>query len=166
MTLFAPLTTDRLTIRYLAPRDLAAHLALRADPQVRRYQSFPRSYGAIDALAAIAWMKARDPAKGGWFNLCVAPRSDDRHAGDVAVNAKGTGALIGVSLERRAQGQGYATEALSALLAWLGQRGIRQFKAEIDARNDRSIALFARRLAFKPTGRFMDGAVEVLTFGR
>lgn len=166
MTLFQPLTTERLTLRYLASRDLAAHLALRADPQVRRYQSFPRSYGAVDALAAIAWMRTHDPARGGWFNLCVAERADDRHAGDVAVNAKGAEAMIGVSLERRVQGRGYATEALGALLAWLGQRGIRRFKAEIDARNARSIALFHDRLGFEPTGRFMDGPVEVRTFER
>lgn len=165
MTLFAPLTTERLTIRYLTPRDLPAHLAMRADAQVRQYQSFPRNYGAIDALSAMAWMKARDPAGGGWFNLCVAERTDDRHAGDVAVNVKRDETLIGVSFERRVQGQGYATEALGALLVWLGQRGVPPFKAEIDARNARSIALF-RRLGFKPCGRFMDGPVEVLCFAR
>jgi len=166
VTPFQPLATERLAIRYLAPRDLPAHLAMRADAAVRQYQSFPRNWSGIDALAFMAWMKTRDPAGGGWFNLCVAERADDRHAGDVACNAKGDAAMIGVSLERRAQGRGYATEALGALLVWLGERGIRQFRAEIDARNARSIALFRDRLGFAPAGRCMDGPVEVLTFAR
>lgn len=165
MTPFQPLVTERLVIRYLTPRDLAAHLAMRGDAAVRQYQSFPRNWGAIDALSLMAWMKTRDPAGGGWFNLCVADRADDRHAGDVAVNVKREETLIGVSFERRVHGRGYATEALGAFLAWLDGRGVPPFKAEIDARNIRSIALFGR-LGFKPTGRFVDGTVEVLTFGR
>ena len=164
--LFEPLATKRLTLRYLASRDLGAHLAMRGDPLTRRYQSFPRGYGSLDALAFFAWMRTRDPTKGGWFNLCIAETAGDRHAGDVAVNVTKRTAMIGVTLERRVQGQGYATEALQALLGWLEERGIRSVKAEIDARNERSIKLFTKRLKFKPTGSYMDGAVEVLTYTR
>lgn len=153
-------------IRPLAARDLAAHLATRADPLTRRYQGFPRRYGALEALQFFAWMRERDPAAGGgWFNLCVAEREGDRHAGDLALNVQDAVATLGVTLERRAQGRGYATEALAALIAWLEGRGLAVFKAEIDARNTRSRALFAR-LRFIETGRYRDGDVEVVVLGR
>ncbi len=158
--------TARLTLRCLGARDLPAHMALRADPQVRRFQSFPRRYGGLEALSVFNWMQTHDPAKGGWFNLCVAEKGDDRHAGDIAVNATGKTALIGVSLERRAQRQGYATEALEAFLPWLASRGIKTFKAEIDARNERSIALFTQRLGFTADDSVLDGAVTVNRYSR
>lgn len=158
--------TERLTLRCLGARDLPAHMALRADPQVRRFQSFPRRYGGLEALSIFTWMQTHDPAKGGWFNLCVADKTDDRHVGDIAVNATGKTALIGVSLERRAQRQGYATEALEAFLPWLASRGIKTFKAEIDARNERSIALFTQRLGFTADDSYQDGAVTVNRYSR
>lgn len=153
-------------IRHLAARDLAAHLATRADPLTRRYQGFQRRYGALEALRFFAWMQARDPAAGGgWFNLCVAEQASDRHLGDVAVNVAERSATLGVTLERRAWGQGYATEALGALIAWLEGRGLAGFTAEIDARNAKSRALFAR-LGFAQTRTYQDGAVEVVVLGR
>lgn len=161
------LETPRLVLRHLAHRDLAAHLATRADSQTRRYQGFARRYGALEALAFFAWMQARDPAAGGgWFNLCIAERADDRHAGDVALNATGSEAMLGVTLERRVQGRGYATEALTAMLHWLEGRGIGAVRAEIDARNQRSIALFERRLGFTLQDSYLDGAVTVKRYAR
>ncbi len=160
------LETPRLVLRHLTRRDLAAHLATRADPLTRRYQGFPRRYGALEALAFFAWMQARDPAAGGWFNLCIAERAEDRHAGDVALNASGSEAMLGVTLERRAQGRGYATEALTALLDWLKGRGIAVVRAEIDARNQRSIALFEQRLGFAFQDSYLDGAVMVNRYAR
>ncbi len=160
------LETPRLWLRYLAASDLAAHLAMRADPATRRFQSFPRVYGVTEALAFFAWMRGRDPVSGGWFNLCIAERPGDRHAGDVAVKATGHEALIGVTLERRARGRGYATEALGALLDWLAAQGVAQFNAEIDARNAASIALFTGRLGFVPRDSYLDGAVTVNRYRR
>lgn len=160
------LETPRLVLRHLAHRDLAAHLATRADSQTRRYQGFARRYGALEALAFFAWMRDRDPAGGGWFNLCIAERADDRHAGDVALNVAGGEAMLGVTLERRVQGRGYATEALTAMLDWLEGRGIGVFRAEIDARNLRSIALFEGRLGFALQDSYLDGAVTVKRYAR
>jgi len=160
------LETPRLVLRCLTARDLPAHLATRADGQTRRFQSFPRRYGGLEALSYFAWMRTHDPALGGWFNLCIAEKPDDRHAGDVAINATGKVALLGITLERRAQGRGYATEALQALMAWLAERGLKSFTAEIDARNARSIALFTQRLGFVAGDSYQDGAVTVNRYSR
>jgi RimJ/RimL family protein N-acetyltransferase len=161
------LETPRLVLRHLTNRDLAAHLAMRADPLTRRYQGFPRRYGALEALAFFAWMQARDPAAGGgWFNLCIAERADDRHAGDVALKAADGVAMLGVTLERRVRGRGYATEALGALMTWLAARGIARFTAEVDARNAASIALVERRLGFAFQDSYPDGGVTLNRYAR
>lgn len=164
---FEPLAAPRLTLRRFRAGDLAAHLATRADPGTRRFQSFARRYGAPEALAFFAAMRRRAPDDGrGWFNLCIAERESDRPLGDLGINRTAERALIGITLDRAARGQGYATEAVAAAAEWLATRGVATLRAEIDARNARSLALFRDRLGFAPLGSYRDGAVEVLVFER
>lgn len=161
------LAAARLRLRRFAQRDLAAHLALRGDPPTRRFQSFPRRYGAPQALAFFAAMRRRLPDDGrGWFNLCIAALDSDAALGDLGVNRQGERAFLGISLAREARGRGYATEALECIVPWLAARGVARLRAEIDARNEKSVALFHDRLGFAPLGSWKDGAVEVLVFER
>lgn len=167
MTAFETLASPRLTLRRFRAGDLAAHLATRADPGTRRFQSFDRRYGAPEALAYFAAMRRRVPDDGrGWFNLCIAERESDRPLGDLGINRTAERAMIGITLDRAARGRGYATEAIETAAAWLAGRGVTTLRAEIDARNAKSVALFHDRLGFEPLGSYDDGAVKVLVFGR
>ncbi len=164
---FASLTTERLTLRRFVARDLPAHLALRGDPGTRRFQSYARHYGGLQALSFFHAMRGRDPDDGrGWFNLCIAARGDGTPLGDLGVSRTASRAMLGISLAPAARGRGYATEALQAVIAWLAARGLTALRAEIDARNGKSIALFQDRLAFAPLGRYCDGKLEVLVYER
>ncbi len=126
---------------------------MRADPLTRRYQCFARHYGALEALAAFRQMQSWTPGSGAWVNLCIAERRSDTCLGDIALRVQGRSALLGVTLLRRVWGQGYAREALAALLDWLTARGVAEVEAEIDSRNDRSLALFVQALGFAEISR-------------
>lgn len=162
---FSRLETTRLILRRFTAADLEAHLALRRDPEVLLFQTFGRDYDADQALAYFSEMQQRDPAdEQGWFNLCLAERADNRHIGDLGLKREGAACELGITLEPRARGLGYATEALGGVIAWLRRQGVTHFIAEADARNHKSIAIFEQRLGFTFTRDYLDDEVLVRVF--
>ena len=135
------LTTRRLVLRRFRPADGAALLAYRSDPEVARYQSWAAS---ADAAAALA---EGDPDAPGWFQYAIERTAGHTLIGDVGVNTHENlmQAEIGFTLARAAQGQGHASEAVTAVLDHLFTvRGLHKVSAECDARNTASARLLAR----------------------
>ncbi|GLY98550.1 GNAT family protein [Actinoplanes sp. NBRC 103695] len=142
------LTTPRLVLRRFRPSDSPALIAYRSDPQVARFQSWT----LLDAAASLA---AGDPDEAGWFQYAIERTADRTLIGDVGVNTHENlmQAEIGFTLARPAQGQGYATEAVTAVLDHLFQvRGLHKVSAECDARNTASERLLTR-LGFTLEGK-------------
>ena len=134
------LTTPRLVLRRFRPSDSPALIAYRSDPEVARFQS----WDVVDAAASLA---AGDPDEAGWFQYAVERTADRTLIGDVGVNTHDNlmQAEIGFTLSRAAQGQGYATEAVTAVLDHLFKvRGLHKVSAECDARNAASERLLTR----------------------
>lgn len=145
---FTELRTARLRLRRFHDDDAAAFSAYRSDPDVARYQGWDAPYGLDQAREFIAALARTHPDTAGeWFQL-AAVDPDGRLVGDVALFVDGDDprlARIGFTLAASAQGKGYGTEAVTALLDYLlTERRKHRVSADCDARNDRSAALLER----------------------
>lgn len=144
---FTELRTSRLVLRRFRPDDAASLAGYRSDPDVARYQGWNAPFSGDQARAFVGALADGHPdTPGQWFQLAVDDGSG--HIGDVGVFVDAADprlARIGFTLARHAQGNGYATEAVTALLDYLfGERGKHRVTAECDARNHRSAALLER----------------------
>ena len=141
-----PINTKRLRIRRFEAQDLDAFCAYRADPEVGRYQGW-HPFSLEQGRAFITEQQIGSLENiGCWFQIAVARRPANTIIGDIGLcMVSPNEAEIGFSFAREAQGMGYATEAVSALLQKLLRSGdVRSVRASSDARNDRSIALLER----------------------
>ncbi len=157
-----PLATPRLLLRQFRDSDLEAFLAYRNDPEVARYQGWNVPYACESALEFIAEMKAKQPAPGEWLQLALELRSSplslgervegEGLIGDVAFHLMKSDprqAYLGYSLARAHWGQGYASEAVHALLDYLfGELNLHRVVAECDVENTASQKLL-ERLGFR-----------------
>ena len=154
---FDRLVTPRLVVRRFTLADAEAFAAYRSVPEVARYQSWDAPFALERAREFIGWMLDHHPDEpGAWFQLAIA--AADRPAallGDLAFHAHAdepSVADIGFTLSPDAQGHGYGTEAVAALLEYLFDvRGKHRVAADCDTRNDPSAALL-RRLGFREEG--------------
>ncbi|HSL10388.1 MAG TPA: GNAT family N-acetyltransferase [Actinomycetota bacterium] len=118
---FVELHTDRLRLRRSAVDDAPAISAYRSDPEVHRFQGWERT--DVEAVRAeIAEMQNRAPGGGGgWVQLTVERCDTGALVGDVGVAAvdEEPGVVkVGYTIDPAAQGRGYATEAVRALVAY------------------------------------------------
>lgn len=144
---FTVLRTPRLVVRRFRTEDAVTFAAYRSDPDVARYQSWDAPYSLDQATAFVTAICAGHPdTPGEWAQLAV--EAGGRHVGDVAVFVDGDDprlARIGFTMAAEAQGRGYATEAVTAVLDYLfTARGKHRVAADCDARNVRSAALLER----------------------
>lgn len=143
---FAPIVAERLRLRPFAVEEARIIVAYRRDPTVARFQG----WGVVDPGEIerdLAAMRTRTPcdAPGPWFQLAVVARATGGIVGDVGVRVlteEPDAAEIGYTIAPAHQGQGYATEAVSALCEWLlGPRALARVIAVVDGRNAPSIAV-------------------------
>ena len=153
---FEPILTERLLLRRLAPGDAADLFRYRNHPEVTRFQSL-RLDSEAAALAFIQGLPARPGEPDTWFQLALCLRSDGRLIGDVGIHFLDDHgqAGIGYTLDPEHQGQGYAREAVAALLAYLfGELGFHRVTASIDPANTKSLAL-VRNLGMRQEATFL-----------
>jgi RimJ/RimL family protein N-acetyltransferase len=152
------LTTERLVLRRFRTADAAVLAAYRSDPEVARYQSWDAPFPLLRAETAVANFMASDPDKAGWFQYAIERAQDRALIGDVAVHLHENlkQAEIGFTLAGQHQKQGYATEAVHAVLDRLFRlQGLHKVTGECDARNTASAGLM-ERLGFTLEGRLRE----------
>jgi RimJ/RimL family protein N-acetyltransferase len=115
----------RVNLRHLQLADLPAFASYRADATVARYQGFD-PYSPSEAAAFIReHATAVIPAlPGAWVQIGIARSADDLLLGDCALHltrADPRMAEVGITVDPRWQGQGYAQEALRGLLRFCFQ---------------------------------------------
>lgn len=144
--------TPRLRIRPFRDSDLEAFLAYRNDPEVARYQGWSLPYARESALEFLTEMKDKQPTPGEWLQLSIELRSTGETIGDLAFHLMKSDprqAYLGYSLSRAHWGQGYASEAVRALLGYLfRERDLHRIVAECDVDNTASQKLL-ERLGFR-----------------
>jgi RimJ/RimL family protein N-acetyltransferase len=154
------IVTERLSLRPFQADDLEALVAYRSDPEVARYQSWPCPYSRSAAESFLN--SQRDLAfgqPGEWLQLAIVNRETGVVCGDCAVRVEidqPATAQLGVTLARASQGEGVASEALTAVVSDLfEQRGMHRVFAEADDRNASACRLL-ERLGFRCEARLVD----------
>ena len=144
-----PLPTPRLVLRPFRPDDLEPLLAFHSDPQAVRYVPYPPR--DRDAVATVLERKLANTAwqqEGDLLELAVARADDGELVGDVLLALRSVEhetVEVGYIFAPAHGGQGYATEAVRALIDLaFGELGARRVIARVDARNLPSRRLLER----------------------
>jgi RimJ/RimL family protein N-acetyltransferase len=141
------LTTERLTIRPLARQDITEFTRYRNLPDVARYQDWTLPYTRDIAHVLVDDAQQLGvPTPGQWLQLAVT-NDDDRLLGDVAVWLDDAAllAMIGYTFAPESQGQGYAAEAVKAVVDWLfAARKVHRVAATMDPENLASARVLER----------------------
>ena len=148
---FLPITTPRLLLRRFTTEDLGAFQAYRSEPGLGRFQGWEATSDdrAREFLSEQARRVFGQPQM--WLQMAVTRLDSCELIGDLALRlADPSGVLeVGYTLAGRAQGYGFATEAVAAVLDALLSRGlVRSVRAATDSRNLKSIAVL-QRLGFR-----------------
>lgn len=159
-----PLVTSRLILRLMTPDDVDDVHAYQSRDDVCEYLLFePRSREEVAAKVE-QFSKADTLAKDGdYFQLALELREGESEPGRVIGDSYFTLASlensrgeIGWTMHPDFTGRGYASEAASAVLAMAFETiGLHRVVAELDARNDASIAL-CRRLGMREEALFLE----------
>lgn len=145
---FTKLRTERLILRTLEENDASRIFQYRSHPEVSRFQSWgTESIG--DIKSHIKELFTEPPGTSGcWHQLGISLLSTGQLIGDCGfhiLQAEPRQSEIGVTLDPDYQRQGYATEALRALLDYLFfTLGKYRVFASVDPRNIRSVTLMER----------------------
>jgi len=120
--MFAPIRTERLLIRPFTTTDADGLAARRNDPEVARLQNWELPYPRQRAEEVVSELVAMEgPTDDQWWMAVVADGESGQVYGDLALHLtwKGRTAEVGYTLAREFWGNGYATEALGALIEYL-----------------------------------------------
>jgi RimJ/RimL family protein N-acetyltransferase len=148
------LTTERLTLRWMDERDVAGHFAVMSDPVVARYWSSEPWAEIGQAEKAIAQAIAAY-ADGSGLRFAIELRATGQFIGNASLHhffEQNRRCEIGYALGSQYWGQGYATEALEAVIGYgFHALGLNRIEADIDPRNVGS-ARVLEKLGFRKEG--------------
>jgi RimJ/RimL family protein N-acetyltransferase len=149
LTLDTRVETERLVLRGFRPGDLDAVHVMQSDPEVVRYVPWPvRTREESAAWIAERTTSSRLAAQDDYLTWALARRDDDEVVGSLNAwyrSVEHGCAEIGFVLSRHAQGHGYGTEGLRALLDLLFDAlPLHRVVGRADARNTASSRLMAR----------------------
>lgn len=155
--MFQEILINRLRLRSLLANDAERMFAYRSQPQVQKYQSWaPTSIGEVRSF--IDRMSEREFNVPGWYQVGIAEQADDLLIGDCGIHVLETDsrvAEIGITIAPAFQGNGYAAEAINAILNLLFvQLGKHRVFASVDPRNLQSMALM-KRLGLRQEAHFV-----------
>ncbi|PWK08363.1 GNAT family N-acetyltransferase [Tumebacillus permanentifrigoris] len=140
--------SNRLILRQFSQQDVDSFYLYRSSPEVATFQSW-ENYQYHDAeLFVRKQSKCVPDQPGTWFQFAIALVETNQLIGDCALHTLlGEPRIveIGFTLAEEHQGNGYASEAVRALLSYVFT-GLRKHKviAFADVRNEKSIRLLER----------------------
>jgi RimJ/RimL family protein N-acetyltransferase len=154
-----PVGTSRLILLPLRPEHAAEMAATLGDPALHAFIG-GAPLGPRDLRARYERLAAGSPDPTvSWCNWVIRVRDPDGLAGTVQATISGAPALtaeVAWVVGTPWQGQGIATEAARALVAWLGQRSVRTVIAHIHPGHAASAAV-AAAAGLSPTNHWQDG---------
>jgi aminoglycoside 6'-N-acetyltransferase len=166
--------TERLVARRFGPRDLEAFVAMRADPDVARFQSW-ETFTIEDGRAFITALAGCHPGEPGWYQIALEDRASGQFVGDCGlriVEDDNRLAQIGYTIARKFWGKGLATEAVAGLTRHaFAAFSLHRITASVDPRNRASCRVlekagFRKEAHFRQSewfkGEWADDAVYAL----
>jgi RimJ/RimL family protein N-acetyltransferase len=148
------LQTKRLALEPLRVEHAAEMVAVLADPALYEYIG-----GEPPSEADLIARYTRQTSRGDWLNWVLREKSTHDAVGTAQATLREHAAELAWVVSTPAQGKGYATEATSAVIAWLGQNGVHLFEAHVNPDHAASRAV-AARLGFQPTQSIKKGEVR------
>jgi len=158
-----PVETSRLRLRPLGEGDLDALVGYHSNPDVHRYLPMEEMDAAavLDRLTGGTWSRSTLEEEGHILTLGVELAATGELVGDVMlrwVSARDRSGEVGYVLDPRHQRNGYAAEAVDAVLRLAFEvLGLHRVIARIDARNGSSLAL-SERLGMRREAHLMQNA--------
>lgn len=158
-----PLVTERLVLRLMTPDDVDAVYAYQSREDVCRYLLYePRTYAQVTARVAEHARSDRLAVDGDYLQLALELRDTEDRPGQLIGDSYFTLASvehlrgeIGWTMHPGHTGRGYATEAATAVLELaFATIGLHRVHAELDPRNDTSVAM-CRRLGLRAEAYFV-----------
>jgi ribosomal-protein-alanine N-acetyltransferase len=149
----AILETERLTLRPLVEADAADIFPLMDDPDVMAYWDVPE-IDDPDLVAELVRGQVAQMGEGGAMHWSIHTTADDVFVGSFGLSEidwRHKRAEAGFMLGRDSWGQGYAREAMSAVIAFAASNGLRRLTARTHLGNRRSESLL-EKLGFKEEG--------------
>lgn len=153
------LNTTRLHIRKLTLSDLSDFHDYRSNPDVAKYQGFD-VYTLQKAKAFIQEQENKVFGKAGqWTQYGLEEKATQKIIGDCAIKLHKQDtriAEVGVTISHRAQQQGFAKEALVAILSYLFDvQKVHRVVEIMDAENIGAIQLM-ESIGFRQEGHFIE----------
>lgn len=156
MSTFKTITTDRLILRKLEIVDREDFFKYRSLPEVYEYQSFiPKNINAVDDF--IIGIPTTPNIPNTWFQLAIVNKNVDMLIGDIGIHflEDNDQIEVGYTLAPSYQGQGYAIEALKAVINYLFfDLKKHRITASVDPNNSKSIRLL-ENLGMRKEGHFI-----------
>jgi RimJ/RimL family protein N-acetyltransferase len=148
-TLTEPVRTERLVLRRFAAGDAEALLPIHADPEAVRYVPYPpRNRTAVEEVLARKVSGTVLGKDGDLLELAAVRAETGELIGDLLLALRSVQHQtleVGYIFATAQTGQGFATEAVRALLGLsFGRIGVRRVIARVDTRNVRSRSLLDR----------------------
>jgi ribosomal-protein-alanine N-acetyltransferase len=137
------ISTDRLLIRQFEKNDIDEFMAYRNNAEWMRFQSFK---GLTRSEYERALLQKRSYEDG--MQLAVVSRASSTLIGDLYIKKDGGSFWIGYTITPSESRNGYAYEAVQAIIAFLRSSGANYIKAGVDSKNIASISLL-KKLDFK-----------------
>ena len=134
--------TSRLSLDLLRIEDATGLFEVRGDPQVMAFWDWPADPD-VDVTRTLVGTMIEDAAAGRAIYWTMRLRADGSIVGiiDLSDLRPGESADIGFMIARRYWGQGFAREAVMAVLEHARAIGIRHVSARVHDDNDRSVRL-------------------------
>ncbi|MEV5140948.1 GNAT family N-acetyltransferase [Streptomyces syringium] len=147
-------------------QDAVPMTAYRNAPDIARYQAWPSPLTPEVAVEQACVYSEQGPGHPGWFQCAIELKADGSLAGDLGVNLHDNRlqADLGYTLAPALHGQGYATEAVRAVLGHLFRQGLHRVSAECDARKA-PLARPLERVGFGLEGRRPEFTLNINTGG-
>lgn len=160
MSMFPEIITPRLALRDLEPSDGPRIFSYHRRPEVARFQSWGTD--SVDSIQTyIRGLAAIEPGTPGkWYQVGIFLLDGGKLIGDTGFHVlehDPEQAEIGITLAPDFQGQGYASEALKALLSYIfTTQGKHRVFASVDPRNASSMKLL-ERIGMRKEAHFVRG---------
>jgi len=152
--------TDRLLLRPIQKQDAAAVFDYRCDALTNQYQSWiPETVDDVDDFIKNRVCPLAN-CPGTWHQLVIEKKDDSIILGDIGihfVDQESQQVELGITLGKKYQGKGFATEAMSAVIDFLfTELNKHRITTSIDPQNTNSVNL-VRRLGFRQEAHFREG---------
>jgi len=153
-----PIVTQRLLIRNMEPEDLDDFVAYRSNPDVVRFQSFDIMDRQMAKKFIAEHQNLTFGKPGQWVQHSIVHKESGKLIGDCAIKLDASDirvAEIGITVSPMHQKQGFAREALSAIVNSLFTiPGLHRIVELVDTRNEASISML-EGCGFRREGHFI-----------